>query len=187
MPPRAKFTKEHIAQVAFDLVRQDGINALTARNLGKHLGSSYCPIFTLFENMQEVQDAVLAKANALYNRYIAEGLNQEVAFIGVGKQFIKFAMDEPQLFQIMFMQRDCVIDFEQYIPDTRENYPLVMKSLTQPYGLTDEQAERVYQHLVIYTLGIGMLCSRKVCMFTDEQVVNLFTEVFHSLLKEIKA
>lgn len=48
MPPRAKFTKEHIAKVAFDLVRADGMEALTARNLGKHLGSSYCPIFTLF-------------------------------------------------------------------------------------------------------------------------------------------
>ena len=123
MPPRAKFTKEHIAQVAFDLVRQDGMNALTARNLGKHLGSSYCPIFTLFENMQEVQNAVLAKANALYNSYVAEGLNQEVAFIGVGKQFIKFAMDEPQLFQIMFIQRDCVIDFEQYISRHKRELP----------------------------------------------------------------
>ena len=54
MPPKAKFTKEQITHVALELVRADGISGLTARTLASKLGSSSCPIFTVFENMEEV-------------------------------------------------------------------------------------------------------------------------------------
>lgn len=182
MPPKARFTKQHIAEVAFDLVRKEGWNALTARNLGKHLGSSYCPIFTLFDNMSEVQKAVLKQAKELYADYINDGLKQEVAFIGAGKQFVKFAKDEPQLYQVLFMQADNTTDMEHYLPDTRETYPKVLASLTEQYALTEEKAKEVYLHLAVYTTGMGMLCARKVCLFTDEQIDELLANMFHYLL-----
>lgn len=186
MPPRAKFTKEHIAKVAFDLVRADGMEALTARNLGKHLGSSYCPIFTLFSNMEEVQNAVMKQANDLYDKYINEGLNQEIAFIGTGTQFVKFAKNEPKLFKIMFLQGNAPVEPANYLPDTRTTYPKVLASLTGPYNLSEEAAKHIYLHLAVYTVGIGTLCAGDVCAFNDEQVKDMFTEVFHSLLTEIK-
>lgn len=185
MPPRAKFTKEHIAKVAFDLVRTDGMEALTARNLGKHLGSSYCPIFTLFSNMDEVQKAVMKQACDLYDTYLNEGLNQEVAFIGAGKQFVKFAKDEPKLFQIMFLQGNAPVAPENYLPDTRNSYPKVLASLTGPYKLTEEKAKLIYLHLAVYTIGMGTLCAGDVCTFSDEQIDDMFTEVFRSLLKQL--
>ena len=54
MPPRAKFTKEQIVNAALDIIRENGTSELTARALGKRLGSSACPIFTVFDNMEEV-------------------------------------------------------------------------------------------------------------------------------------
>lgn len=54
MPMKPKFTKEEIIDKALDYVSKYGIEALTARELGKCLGSSACPIFTVFENMEEV-------------------------------------------------------------------------------------------------------------------------------------
>lgn len=46
MPPKPKFTKDEIALAALDIVKKDGVSALTARELGKRLGSSSCPVFT---------------------------------------------------------------------------------------------------------------------------------------------
>ena len=57
MPPKAKFTKEQIISKGLDIVREEGMDNLTARALGNRLGSSACPIFTVFENMEEVQTA----------------------------------------------------------------------------------------------------------------------------------
>lgn len=47
MPPKAKFTKEQIVNAALDIIRENGTSELTARALGKRLGSSACPIFTV--------------------------------------------------------------------------------------------------------------------------------------------
>lgn len=57
MPPKPKFTKEEIAMTALNIIKEEGINALTARNLADHLKSSARPIFTIFKNMEEVKQA----------------------------------------------------------------------------------------------------------------------------------
>ena len=62
MPPKAKFTKEEIIEAALNIVRTDGYEALTSRALGTYLGSSARPIFTVFKNMEEVQQAMIEAA-----------------------------------------------------------------------------------------------------------------------------
>jgi len=80
MPQKAKFTKEKITETAFNIVRADGFEALTSRELGIRLGSSARPIFTVFKNMEEVQQAVVESAKALYKEYVNKGLRSEHPF-----------------------------------------------------------------------------------------------------------
>lgn len=103
MPPKAKFTRDQIIQAGLDIVRKNGMEALSARALGTELGSSARPIFTVFQNMEEVQDEVVKSAKLLYAGYVRKGLEQDLAFKGVGTQYILFAMQEPKLFQLLFM------------------------------------------------------------------------------------
>lgn len=63
MPPKAKFTKAEIIEAALNIVRADGYEALTSRALGTYLGSSARPIFTVFKNMEEVQQDMIKSAN----------------------------------------------------------------------------------------------------------------------------
>ena len=62
MPPKPKFTREEVVEVALKLVSEKGMESLTARELGERLGSSARPIFTAFRNMEELTDAVRAAA-----------------------------------------------------------------------------------------------------------------------------
>ena len=62
MPPKAKFTKDEILNTALNITREQGIDAVTARELGARLGSSPRPIFTIFKSMEEVKDFVILKA-----------------------------------------------------------------------------------------------------------------------------
>ena len=73
------FTKEQIVNAALDMIRENGTSELTARALGKRLGSSACPIFTVFDNMEEVLTETVQAAKALYNSYVEEGLRQHRA------------------------------------------------------------------------------------------------------------
>ena len=45
-------------------------------------------------------------------------------------------------------------------------------------------AEKLYRHLWIYSHGIATLCTTKMCRFTGEEISQMITEVFTSLLKE---
>ena len=73
MPPKAKFTKAEIIEAALNIVRADGYEALTSRALGTYLGSSARPIFTVFKNMEEVQQDMIKSAKALYKEYVNKG------------------------------------------------------------------------------------------------------------------
>lgn len=54
MPGKFMFTREEVLAAALDLVREQGIAAVTARKLGEKPGSSSKPIFSLFENMEDI-------------------------------------------------------------------------------------------------------------------------------------
>lgn len=187
MPPRAKFAKEEIIHTALSIVRQDGVEALTSRALGQALGSSARPIFTVFDSMQEVQQAVIRAAKDEYRHRVEIGLQDSLAFKGVGTQYILFAIQEPKLFQLLFMSEQPEIpNLSGVLPVIDESYDQILDSVQKSYDLNTETARRLYQHLWIYTHGIASLCATKMCCFTGEEIDRMMSEVFASLLKSIR-
>lgn len=187
MPPAAKFTKEQIIEAALNMVRKDGIGCLTARALGKMLKSSSCPIFTVFKNMEEVQKGVIDRAKALYKEYVKKGLQEVLAFKGVGKQYILFAINEPNLFQLLFMNaQETSSDLKGILPIIEESYEDILSSIINGYGLDRAEAEKLYIHLWIYTHGIATLCVTRTCNFTPQEISEQMSEVCLSLIKKMK-
>ena len=187
MPPKCKFTREEIIQAALDIAKSKGTASITARSLGAKLGSSSKPIFSVFENMEEVQTEVQKRAKALYVEYVQVGLHQELAFKGVGTQYILFAIKEPKLFQLLFMsEQSQKLSVAGILPIIDESYEQILLSVQNGYGLGRKDAENLYRHLWIYTHGIAVLCATNMCSFTAEEISRMMTEVFMGLLKEIK-
>ncbi|MBD5555190.1 MAG: TetR/AcrR family transcriptional regulator [Roseburia sp.] len=187
MPPKAKFSREEIIEAALAIVREYGADALTARALAEKLGSSARPIFTVFQSMEEVQEAVLASAKTLYKQYVERGLKENPAFKGVGTQYILFAVNEPKLFQLLFMtEQESVPNLAGILPLIDESYDAILLSIEKGYGLDGTAAEKLYRHLWIYTHGIAALCATKMCRFTGEEISAMMTEVFMSLLRKIR-
>lgn len=187
MPPKAKFTREEIINAAFDLTRAQGLEALTARALGEKLGSSARPIFSVFNSMEEVHSEVLNAARRLYTDFINRGLRQTPPFRGVGIEYIRFAIDEPKLFMLLFMsEQEEKPSINSILPVIDENYPQILKSIKNSFGLEDEQAKRLYRHLWIYSHGIAVLCATKLCSFTAHEIEDMLTEVCVALIRKIK-
>lgn len=191
MPPKAKFTKEEIIAAALEIVRERGFDALTARALGERLGSSARPIFTVFCSMEEVQKEVRAAARALYNSYVREALCEKKGnvphFKCVGQQYIRFAASEPKLFQLLFMkEQEQMPDFQNVLPLIETNYEDILVSIEEEYKVERSQSLWLYRHLWVYTHGIATLCATRMCGFTGEEISVMMTEVFKSLLKEMK-
>lgn len=186
MPPKAKFTRDIIIQAGLSIVRENGIEALTARALGAKLGSSARPIFTVFQSMDEVQAEVKESAKSIYDEYVRKGLEQELAFKGVGTQYIVFAIQEPKLFQLLFMsEQEQPPKVVNVMPIIDDNYEDILLSVQNGYHLSKSTAEQLYRHLWIYTHGIAVLCATNMCIFTPEEINKMISQVFKGVLKEI--
>lgn len=101
MAPKNKFTKEEMVETALRVVQAKGIGCLTAKAIADELGTSTRPIFTYFGSMDEVKQAVYAAAVRVYDSYTKAGLKEKIPFLGVGKSYIRFAREEPELYWLL--------------------------------------------------------------------------------------
>ena len=188
MPPKAKFTKEEIVATALGIVREQGIEGLTARSLAKALGSSARPVFTVFSNMEEVQGEVRNAAMKVFESYAELAAEYTPIFKQIGIQMIQFANREPKLFQLLYMQehRDSKSFAEhfKYLGDTGE---LCLSVLEQEYQLTRKEAVALFQQVWIFTYGIGALCATGACRFEEAEIQEMLSREFTSMLVLIKS
>lgn len=188
MPPKAKFTKEEVVEAALKIVMREGIENLTARALAGELGSSARPVFTVFSGMDEVQCEVIKAAHALYNKMVEQGLKEDLAFKGVGKAYIRFAIEYPKLFQMLFMrEKSTVPELNSVLGMIDENYGKILQSIEIGYGFDIETSKEIYRHLWIYSHGIAVLLATNVCRFTADEISGMLSDVFSGVIRKYKS
>ena len=183
MPPKPKFTKEEIVAAALELVSEKGIEALTARELGVRLGSSARPIFTVFNSMEEVQAEVRAAALKRFESYAEKAMHYTPVFKQVGMQMILFAMEEPKLYQLVYMSENAgATDFEGIVDRLGDVAQLCVDVIQRDYSLSEKDAKALFEHVWIYTFGIGALCATGMCRFSQEEIIQMLGQDFMAML-----
>lgn len=183
MPPKPKFTKEEIVAAALELVSEKGIEALTARELGTRLGSSARPIFTVFNSMEEVQEEVRAAALKRFESYAEKAMYYTPVFKQVGMQMILFAMEEPKLYQLVYMSEYAgATNFESIVERLGDVAQLCVDVIQRDYGLSEKDAKALFEHVWIYTFGIGALCATGMCRFSQEEIIQMLGQDFMAML-----
>ena len=183
MPPKPKFTKEEIVAAALELVSEKGIEALTARELGARLGSSARPIFTVFNSMEEVQVEVRAAALKRFESYAEKAMHYTPVFKQVGMQMILFAIEEPKLYQLVYMSENAgATDFEGTVDRLGDVAQLCVDVIQRDYSLSEKDAKALFEHVWIYTFGIGALCATGMCRFSQEEIIQMLGQDFMAML-----
>ena len=188
MPPKAKFTKEQITKAALGVVSEKGAQALTAKELGAALGTSTTPIFTVFDSMQEVQDAVMLAAMERFEEYAHKAAHIKPVFKQIGMQMILFAKEEPKLYQLIFMSS---ISEAQTFDDIYAHLGSLadecLNVLQKDYDLSKDNAKTLFEHVWIHTFGIGALCATGMCDFSHEQIAQMLTQDFTAMMMLMKS
>lgn len=165
MPRKFMFTREEVLAAALDLAREQGITAVTARGLGEKLGSSSKPIFSLFENMEDVLSAVMEAADELYQNYLKEDMasGKYPPYKASGMAYIRFAKEEKELFRLLFMRDRS----HESIEDKEENKPLI-ELIQQNLGISEEDAYLFHLEMWIYVHGIATMLATSYLEWDDE-------------------
>ena len=190
MAPKFKFTKEEVLTVTIDFIRENGIEALTARELAKKLESSTKVIFSLFSNMKNLEDEAKFVAENIFSEKVNLALKDDSPFKRLGVEYILFSKNEPKLFQWLFMKKGIEVgSFKDFLPMRDYEYRSVIESIDEEYKISIENAKKLYEHLFIYSHGIATLTVTGIHNFTATEIIVYMTEVTKSLiiqyLKEI--
>ena len=103
MPPKAKVTKDMIIDAAFEVARESGVENINARTVAKKLNCSTQPVMYHFETIEELKKATYAKADRFHTEYLMNIKEpQEGIMLGIGLNYIRFAIEEPKLFRLLF-------------------------------------------------------------------------------------
>lgn len=165
MPRSPTTTKEAIIDGAFQLIREQGHEALTARNLASYLGCSTQPIMYQFPSMEALKDLTYRKADAAHTEYIlaAEDL------LGIGLRYIRFAEEEPQLFRFLFQSgRFSGLSLEELIraPEAAG----VLAAVSAEEALNPEDAASFFEPLVALVHGYASLIANNAMKYDPDAI-----------------
>lgn len=189
MPPKAKYTREEITQIALGIVIESGAESLNARSLAEAMGTSTRPIFTAFKNMEELEQSVRESAMGLFGEYAKTESSDIPAFKQVGVQMLTFAKEKPKLFRLLFMsEQDQSFNFkEMFASMLGVTADKCIEYIMHDYALSEEDAMMLFRQVWIFTYGIGVLLSSNICLFTDKEVSDMLSAQFRSTLIMIKS
>lgn len=105
MARKESITIQNILDAAFEMTREEGFAAVTARKLATKAGCSTQPIFRVYKNMEELGADLFERAVEFFSTYYKEyGQRYATPFVNLGMAYIEFAWKETNLFKMLFLQ-----------------------------------------------------------------------------------
>jgi AcrR family transcriptional regulator len=144
------FTKELVCREAFEIVREKGWSALTARALATRLGSSVGPIYSAYPSMEALQASVLDSVTKLFDAYIDRSGSGK-SFLDMGVGMALFARDEPLLFQALVEEGGAAGTYEAYKAE------LLSRLEGDPgFGRIEPgRRSEIYERMWLFALGLA--------------------------------
>ena len=181
MPRKTVILKEDIIKTSVEIVRTSGPDALNARAVAKALGCSTQPVFSNFRNMQDLMDSVVGRSLELYDDFIKKefGRNQGYPpYKTYGMGYIRFAMEESNLFKLLFMRDRRNEESSAEDKTFYEVIPLIMKAL----GLTEKEAQMFHLEMWTFVHGIAAMSATSYCSWDMEQASKALTDIYQGLI-----
>lgn len=171
MPPKPKCSKEDIICAAYEIVKESGINAVVAREVGKKLGTTAGPIFTFFSGMDELKEEVYQMAKQQCLDYLKPSLEYTPAFKEFGMRWIRFARENPRVYELLFLMKGTEREAYGFLnPDFLEVLAPMKTELVKTFGISESDAESLIRDMCIFAQGIATFFVNGLGEFSEEDI-----------------
>lgn len=176
MPPTKRIFPQDILQAATQLVREQGEQALSVRALAKALHCSTQPIYSAFESMDALLQALTSYVRETYLRDDAESYKE------VALSFLHFACTEKNLFRLVYLRQRDPEDtlFED------PNQALTIRKLMEHLELTAPVAAEMHRRMQYYSYSMAVMMATGYLSFTQEQISQELTDYYRIILSYYK-
>ncbi len=188
MPPQAKITKEMILNTVLDITRATGFETVNARSIASRLKCSTRPIFTCYENMDELKKEFLDFAYKFYEQYVIDYRSSAniSSYLLLPLSYIEFAREETQLFKLLFikdMDLDMVKakDFYKEIGNEKK-----AENFSDTIGMDLIHGKAIFLDLFLYTHGIAVLTATNKLLLARDDIETMVMNLLTALAKKEK-
>lgn len=173
------FTKEEIINAALDLTRKKGFHAVTARAMGAQLGSSHRPVFSYFENMDDLKSVIFAAAEEIYQSYLKEDMasGKYPPYKASGMAYIRFAREEKELFKLLFMRDRTNEDKNAQSAEAEMLAEMICKQV----NISQERAKTFYLEMWTYVHGVATMVATNYYESSEELCNRTLTDMYRGL------
>lgn len=188
MPAKPKFTKEQLVDAAYELLREGGEDCISAREVGKRVNSSSSPVFTLFENMEELRYLVWKKAIGEFNSRIALSQAFRPAYKKMGMEIVRFAIEEPHLFRYLLLSDNSNNEKRAGAAALKtQSLTCAIANIMSTYELNPECAEFLFNQMYVFTLGLATMFANKVITYDETAVCDILGHAFDATLMLVRS
>lgn len=174
MPAKTKVTKEMVIDAAFEVTRAEGAENVNARTVSQKLGCSTQPVMYHFATIKDMKRAVYAKLDWFHTEYLMNVNPQEDVMLGIGLNYIRFAVEEPNLFRFLFQSGFAVENSLLEMIDSEELTP-VISAMQEAMNLNMEQTKDVFITLALLVHGYASIIVNNALEY-DEELIKVHLE-----------
>ena len=175
MPPRAKITKDMVVDAAFAVARKTGAENINARTVSNELNCSTQPVMYHFETIETLKKAAYKKTDEYHTEYLMKiPETREDVMLGIGLNYIRFAVEEPNLFRFLFQSGFAAGHSLMEMIDSEELMP-VLSVMQKAMDINIEQTKEVFVTLALFVHGYASIIANNSLEY-DETLITTHLE-----------
>ncbi len=174
MPAKTKVTKQMVIDAAFEITRAEGAENVNARTVSQKLGCSTQPVMYHFATIKDMKRAVYAKLDWFHTEYLMNVNPQEDSLLGIGLNYIRFAVEEPNLFRFLFQSGFAVENNLLEMIDSEELVP-VLSAMREAMELNMAQTKDIFITLALFVHGYASIIVNNALEY-DEELIKVHLE-----------
>lgn len=185
MPPKARITRDMVVDGAFALIRSRGQSALNVRALARSLGCSTQPVLYTFATMEELKDAVYARADAFHTSYILpkEGEGAD-ALLQLGLNYVRFGHQEKHLFRFLFeSNRFGGMDLNSLLQGS--DVGALVRILADGLGCEAATAGKLFLTFFAVAHGLASLLANNAMEYDETECAGMLETVFNGAIASL--
>lgn len=183
MAKPVSISKDMIDEAAFNLVRTDGIGALSVRNIARDLDCSTKPVYRTYGNMEKLREAVTEKIRLFMTSQLYSYRRTNQPLLDLGIAYVLSAKREKNLFL--------------YLCETKKHPRLTFGGIaserlrelyTAQLGQEEcppDKLEAIATHCGLFTFGLAISCCYGIFTPTEDEIEALLLNFFNTQIKGI--
>mgnify|MGYP002068361909 CR=1 FL=1 len=186
MPPKPKITKNMVIDAAFEVAREAGGENINARTVAKKLNCSTQPVMYHFATIEELKQAVYAKSNWYHTEYLMNIQKpQQGVMPGIGLNYIRFAVEEPNLFRFLFQSGFAVEKNLLEMIDSEELVP-VISAMQGAMGLSMAQTKKVFLTIALFAHGYASIIANNSLEYDEALIKSHLEQAYRGALLAVQ-